>query len=77
MVFFSFQQAWEKVACIVLHVLKHYFMVATYMWMLCEGKQKTESEEILSSISIIQSFVSSSSSVSVFLQDYISSLSWL
>lgn len=27
----------EKVGCIALHVLKNYFMVATYMWMLCEG----------------------------------------
>jgi len=27
----------EKVGCIVLHVLKNYFMVAAYMWMLCEG----------------------------------------
>ena len=24
--------------CKILHVLIHYFMVATYMWMLCEGK---------------------------------------
>ena len=24
-------------ACIALHILIHYFMVATYMWMLAEG----------------------------------------
>merc|ERR1719323_1799906 len=27
----------ERVACIALHILIHYFMVATYMWMLAEG----------------------------------------
>ena len=34
----TFFQVAEEIGCKILNALLSYFMVATYMWMLCEGE---------------------------------------